>query len=107
MYDASGHVCAQVANSDRPGWAKPDQPTPDEIKTAYDGFGGYCGTYSIDEKNSTVVHLPEVSFDPNLTGSPKPRNFRFENGQLIYQGTEPLEGGGETHWTMVWEKVTK
>jgi hypothetical protein len=107
VYDATGHMCAQVVNSDRPKWKDPEHPTPEEIKTAFDGFGGYCGTYTIDEKNSTLVHMPEVPFDPNLVGSPKPRTYRFENGQLIYTGSEPFEQGGETHWTMIWEKVTK
>jgi hypothetical protein len=107
MYDASGHMCASVVNSDRPKWKDPDHPTPEEVKTAFDGFGGYCGTYSVDEKSATAVHMPEVPFDPNLVGAPKPRTFRFENGQLIYTGTDRLDEGGESHWTMIWEKVTK
>ncbi len=107
IYDASGHMCAQVVNSDRPKWKDPDHPSPEEIKTAFDGFGGYCGTYSVDEKKSTLTHLPEVPFDPNLVGSPKPRSYKFDNGQLVYTGTEPFEEGGETHWTMIWERVTK
>lgn len=107
IYDATGHMCAQVVNSDRPKWKDPDHPTPDEIKTAFDGFGGYCGTYTVDEKNTVVVHLPEVPFDPNLVGSPKPRTYKFENGQLIYTGAESLDEGGESHWTMIWEKVSK
>jgi hypothetical protein len=105
MYDATGHMCAQVVNDDRPRWVDPDHPTADEVKTAFDGFGGYCGTYTIDEKAQTLAHLPEVPFDPNIVGQAKPRNYKFENGKLIYTGTEPFEGGGETHWTMVWEKV--
>ncbi len=105
IYDASGHMCAAVANDDRPRWKDPDHPTPEEIKTAYDGFGGYCGTYTVDEKNSTLAHLPEVPFDPNLVGQAKPRTYKFENGHLIYTGTEPLESGGESHWTMVWARA--
>jgi hypothetical protein len=105
MYDATGHMCAQVVNKDRPTWKDPDHPTPEEIKTAFDGFGGYCGTYTVDEKTTTLTHLPEVPFDPNLVGQPKPRTYKFEDGQLVYTGTEPYEGGGETHRTMVWEKI--
>jgi hypothetical protein len=107
MYDATGHMCAQVVNSDRPHWKDPDHPTPEEVKTAFDGFGGYCGTYSVDEKTSTLIHMPEVPFDPGLVGSPKPRTYKFENSHLVYTGTEPFEEGGETHWTMVWERVSK
>jgi hypothetical protein len=91
MYDATGHVCAQVADPDRPKWADPDHPTPQEVKTAFDGFGGYCGTYTVD--------------DPNLVAQPKPRTYRFENDRLIYSGTEKLPPSGESHWTMIWEKV--
>jgi hypothetical protein len=105
MYDATGHVCAQVADPDRPKWADPEHPTPQEVKTAYDGFGGYCGSYTVDEKAHTAAHIPEVALDPNLVGQPKPRSYRFENEKLIYSGTEKLEPVGESHWTMTWERV--
>ncbi|HEX6879937.1 MAG TPA: lipocalin-like domain-containing protein [Terriglobales bacterium] len=107
MYDATGHMCAQVANMDRPRWKDPDHPLADEVKTAFDGFGGYCGTYTVDDKNSTLAHMPEVAMDPNLAGSSKPRNYKFQNGQLVYTGSDPFEDGGVTHWTMVWERLTK
>ena len=105
MYDATGHVCAQVADPDRPKWADPAHPTPQEVKTAFDGFGGYCGTYTVDEPTHTAAHVPEVSMDPNLVAQPKPRTYRFENDRLIYSGTEKLPPSGESHWTMIWEKV--
>jgi hypothetical protein len=86
--------------------APPDnKPTPEEIKTAFDGFGGYCGTYTVDEKSTTVEHLPEVPFDPNLVRQPKPRSYRFDpDGHLVYSGTEKGDEG-ETHWEMIWERV--
>jgi hypothetical protein len=105
MYDATGHVCAQVVDPDRPKWVDPEHPTPQEIKAAFDGFGGYCGTFTVDEKSHTAAHIPEVSFDPNLVGQSKQRSYRFENDKLIYSGTEALSPSGESHWTMTWEKV--
>ncbi|HWR36194.1 MAG TPA: lipocalin-like domain-containing protein [Clostridia bacterium] len=104
MYDATAHMCAQVVNPDRPRWRNPEKPTPEEVKTAFDGFGGYCGTYSVDEKASTATHLPEVPFDPNIVGQPKPRTYRFDGDRLIYSGSESGEQG-ETRWEMVWERV--
>ncbi len=104
MYDAKGNMCAQVVNTDRPKWKDPDKPSPDEIKTAFDGFGGYCGTYTVDEKNGTMAHHPEVAFDPNLAGEPKPRNYRFEGNRLIYSGTDDTSDG-PVKWVMIWEKV--
>lgn len=104
MYDAKGNMCAQVVNTDRPKWKNPEQPTSDEIKTAFDGFGGYCGTYTVDEANGTMAHHPRVSFDPNQVGQPKPRNYRFEANHLIYSGSEK-RSDGEAKWVMVWEKA--
>ena len=104
MYDAGGHVCAQVVNLDRPHWADPDNPKPEEIKTAFDGFGGYCGTYKVDPAKGRAEHIPEVGFDPNEIGQSKPRSYRFEQGQLIYSGTEKRPDG-EVVWTMTWKKV--
>jgi hypothetical protein len=104
MYDAGGRVCAQVANLDRPHWADPENPKPEEVKTAFDGFGGYCGRYEVDPATSTAKHIPEVSLDPNQVGQPKPRKYRFEQGRLIYSGAEKRPDG-EVVWTMTWEKV--
>jgi hypothetical protein len=105
MYDATGHVCAQVVDTDRPKWIDPDHPTAQEVKSAFDGFGGYCGTFTVDERTHTAAHIPEVSMDPNLVGQAKPRSYRFENDRLIYSGTEKLSPSGESHWTMIWERV--
>lgn len=105
MYDATGHVCVQVADPDRPQWVDPEHPTAQEVRTAYDGFGGYCGSYTVDEKTHTAAHIPEVSLEPNQVGQPKPRNYRFENERLIYSGREKLDPVGESNWTMIWERV--
>ncbi len=105
IYDAGGHVCAEVADPDRPKWADPEHPTAQELKSAYEGFGGYCGVYTVDERVHTTTHIPEVSFDPNLIAQPKPRSYRFENERLIYSGSERIAPGGESHWTMIWEKM--
>lgn len=105
MYDATGHMCAQVVNPDRPKWQNPEKPTSEETKTAFDGFGGYCGTYTVDEKSGTAAHVPEISFDPNLPGQRKPRSYRFDGAdRLIYSGNEK-SADGESHWEMVWERV--
>lgn len=104
MYDASGRVCVQVVNPDRPGWANPEHPTAQEVKTAFDGFGGYCGTYTVDPEKHILAHIPEVAFDPNITGKPSPRSYSFDGERLTYEGTDTSEGV-DAHWTMVWERT--
>ncbi len=103
MYDADGHVCVQVVNPDRPAWADPDHPTPAEIKTAFDGFGGYCGTFTVDSEKHILAHIPDAAFDTNIVGKPSPRTYTFDGDRLIYEGTDSSEGS-EAHWTMIWER---
>lgn len=104
MYDATGHVCVQVMNPDRPQWVNPDHPTPAETRTSFDGFGGYCGKFTVDADKHILTQIPEVAFDPNIVQKPSPRNYSFDGQRLIYEGTDDSEGP-ETHWTMVWERV--
>ena len=55
-YDATGHMAAQVMpDRDRPGWTN-RAPTPDEAKAAVLGYVAYFGTYSVNERDSTVTH---------------------------------------------------
>lgn len=105
MYDASGHVCAQVTDPGRPRWSNMEHPTAEELLSAYNGFGGYCGTYTVDERTHTAAHIPEVSFAPNLVAQSKSRHYHFENGKLIYSGTEKLQPAGESRWIMTWQKI--
>jgi hypothetical protein len=105
MYDATGHVCAQVTDPDRQRWADQEHPTAPELAAAYNGFGGYCGTYRVNDKTHTVAHIPEVSINPNLVAQAQPRSYRMEGDRLIYYGTDKLEAGGESHWTMTWERL--
>ncbi len=103
MYDGDGHVCVQVMNPDRPQWKDPDHPTGDEVKTAFDGFGGYCGKVTIDVEKHIVTQVPEVSMDPNIPSKPSPRTYVFDGDRLIYSGTDTTDGV-ESHWTMTWER---
>lgn len=104
MYDGSGHMCVQVMNPDRPQWKDPDNPSPAEVRTSFDGFGGYCGRFTVDVEKHTLTHIPEVSFDPNVTLKPSPRTYSFDGEKLVYEGTDKSEGA-EAHWTMIWERV--
>ncbi len=106
MYDAGGRLCVQVVNPDRPLWADPDHPTPQEIKTSFDGFGGYCGTFTVDTERRVVTHVPEIGFDPNVKGKPSPRNYTLDEDRLVYDGVDTSDGA-EVKWTMIWERVSR
>ena len=106
MYDATGHVCVQLINTDRPMWKDNDVPTPEEARSALAGFGGYCGRYEVHERERYVVHIPEADAVPNEIGHPLKRSFILRGSQLVLQAIERrVTDGRLTTKNMVWERV--
>ena len=83
MYEPDGHMCAEVMNPDRPAWKKPQKPTSDDKVTSFDGFLGYCGTYTLDAQRSILTHFPSVAWTPDYVGTSQSRPFHFEGEYLI------------------------
>jgi len=107
MYDASGHMSAQIIRPGRPAFASGDQlkGTPEEIKSAFEGCVAYFGTYEVNEKKGTVTHHVEGSSFPNWVGTDQRRFFEF-CGNRVTLSTPPASFGGE-HVTalLVWERA--
>lgn len=106
IYQRDGYMCAQLMNPDRPRFADPAHPTPQEKGSAADGAFAYCGRYEIDIKHGQIVHLPETATDPAYVGSRQIRPFRLEGGRLIFSDLEKNDPSVE-RWKIVWEKVTE
>lgn len=70
VYQRDGYMCADLVNPDRPKWADPAHPTPEEKAAAADGTFAYCGRYEIDVKQGWIVHLPESGYQPGICGTP-------------------------------------
>ena len=66
MYEPDGHMCATLANGDRPAWKDPAKPTDAEKIAYYDTFIAYCGTFKLDSATSTVTHYPDRRLDAGL-----------------------------------------
>jgi len=106
IYQSDGYMCAQLMNPDRPRFADPAHPTPQEKAAAADGAFAYCGRYEIDIEHGQIVHLPEVATDPAYVGSRLVRPFRLEGGHLTFSDLEKDSPSVE-RWKIVWEKVTR
>lgn len=104
MYQRDGHMCADLANPDRPKWADPVHLTPKEKAAVADGTFAYCGRYEIDVKQRQIVHLPEVATSPAYVGSRQIRPYAFENGRLVLGDVEK-EDPEVASWKIVWEKA--
>ncbi len=107
IYDASGHVSAHLMRPDRPAFASSDhlKGTPAEIKTAFEGYIAYYGTYEVNEEEDTVTHHVEGSAFPNWVGTALRRFFEFSGNRLTLS-TPPMPMGGEqVTGLLIWERA--
>jgi hypothetical protein len=105
MYEPDGHMCATIANGDRPAWKDPARPTDAEKIAYYDTFIAYCGTFKLDSANSTLTHYPSVAWTPAYVGSTQPRPFRLEGNRLIITVTRGLNDPAIQKRVLVWERA--
>ena len=62
MYDDKGYMGVQIVpDRPRPKWT--GAPTPEQALEAMRGYTAYFGTYTIDEKASTVTHHRQGMLD--------------------------------------------
>jgi hypothetical protein len=107
MYDATGHMCVSLSTPDHPHWVNPEKPTDAEKIHSYNAFFAYCGTYEVREKESRVIHRPEMGSWPHYIGTDQNRNFRLEGDRLILSDEETPPGGERRRYQITWERVSK
>ena len=105
MYEPDGHMCATIANGDRPAWKDPGKATDAEKIAYYDTFIAYCGTFKLDSATSTVTHYPSVAWSPAYVGSTQPRPFRLEGNRLIITAVRGISDPAIAKRTLVWERA--
>jgi len=106
MYDANGHVSAQLMRKDRPNFASGDQQkgTAEEIKAAFEGYVAYFGDYVIDEDEKAVIHRPTGAMFPNWIGQDQKRFYEFSGDQLTLT-TPPIQMDGvKIVGTLIWKR---
>lgn len=87
VYDPTGHMSAHLMRMPAPPRfaSGDDNGTDSEVRSAYDGYLAYFGTYRVDEKNSVVTHIVEGSLRPSYRSTDQPRPFRFEGDDLVIE----------------------
>jgi hypothetical protein len=96
IYDARGRMSVHIADPRRPRFASPDRllATDAEVRAAFDGYFGYFGTFSVDERAGTMTHQVEGAAFPNYTGSDQRRQLTVE-GDRLELATPPSARAGE------------
>ncbi len=106
VYARDGQMCVVVGNPERPRWASAQAPTEAELREAFGGLVAYCGTFEVNQTDSSVTHHIEVDKVPNSTGTERKRFCSFSGNRLVLSAAPPLPPGVK-EWTIVWERVSR
>jgi hypothetical protein len=104
MYDAAGHMAAQLTYSNRKPLSTPSNEA--ERAAAYGSFLSYFAKYSIDPAAKTVTHHVEGSTNPNWvsTQTNLVRWYAFSaDGNRLMLSTK--NAAGRVTGTLTWDRI--
>lgn len=106
IYDASGHMAAQLMRLDRPVAIDcgTSGPAPGDNSQSVNGYDAYFGTYTIDEAKHTVTHHLEGALAAADVGKNLVREFQVSGDKLtiIVRTNSP---NGKQIRTLTWGRV--
>ena len=107
MYDARGHMSAQIMSPERALWAAEDRlkETPGEAKESIDTYIAYFGDYVIDNKKMTVTHKVKGAIIPNWTSTDQVRGFEFWGDDRLVLTTDSKIDGVVYKAKLTWERM--
>lgn len=107
VYDRGGNMAAHVMRNDLAPFAgkDPARATDSEIRAAFDGYGSYFGSYTVDQANQTVTHHVCGAWYPNWIGHDQVRHFEFDGNRLLLTTPPILWDGKSLAHVLTWERV--
>ena len=106
IFTESGYMSGQLMKQGRPQFASGDQASgsPEEIKSALEGFVSYYGSFELDLKARKLITHVEGSMFPNWVGNDQERFFELSEDRLILRTTPFAFGDAEFVGVLVWER---
>ena len=107
MIDAKGYFSVQLMDAKRPSFKSGDPlgGTPEEVKTAFENYMGYYGTFDLDEtKGATIFHV-RGAWLPNWIGTDQIRYYALSENRLSISTAPVLYGGKTAVGKLIWERV--
>jgi Lipocalin-like domain len=108
MYQRDGRMSVNIMRSDRPKFASNNVTvaTSKEIKSGFEGYFSYCGSYNVDVAKGFVVHHLELSAFPNWVGTDQKRYFEC-SGDRPHAKDAPLtlSGRDQVH-RLIWKRLS-
>ena len=108
MYDAAGHVAAQLVTRDRTGVeCESLRQSPDSNNNAnIAGYSAYFGRYEVDARMGIVRHKLDGALAPGDVGKHLWRHFAIA-GDTLTIWFDPLGGDGTPRRrTLVWHRTS-
>jgi len=107
MIDARGYFSVHVMNMKRPSFKIPDPRagTSQEIKTAFENYIGYYGTFDLDETKGVVIFHVGGAWLPNWIGSGQIRYCTLSGNRLTISTAPVLFDGKNRVGKLIWERV--
>jgi Lipocalin-like domain len=104
VFDARGNTVIVLMRSGRPKFAanNRDLGTPDEYRATVQGTHAYFGTYSVVEKEKTLVFHVEGNTFPNQEGIDTKRLISIDGDRFTWITPNPSVGGKSE---AVWKRV--
>ena len=103
IYAPTGYMAAQILRDPRPSFPSGyEEPTPEEIRNAFEGYYAYYGTYEVDIARATVTHHLESSLRPLEIGKEYVRAFKLDGDRLILT---PVREGTKLKVRLIWQRI--
>jgi hypothetical protein len=107
MIDARGYFSVHVMDMKRPSFKIPDPRggTPEEVKTAFENYIGYYGTFDLDETKGAIIFHVKGAWLPNWIGSDQIRYCTLNGNRLTINTAPVLFDGKNAVGKLIWERL--
>jgi len=107
MIDAKGYFSVQLMDTKRPSFksADPRGGTPGEVKTAFENYMGYYGTFDLDETKGVAIFHVRGAWLPNWIGTEQIRYYTLSGNRMSISTAPVLFDGKKTVGKLIWERV--
>ncbi len=107
MIDARGYFSVHVMDMKRPSFKIPDPRggKPEEVKTAFENYIGYYGTFDLDETKGVIIFHVKGAWLPNWIGTDQIRYCTLNGKRLTINTAPVLFDGKNGVGKLIWERV--
>ena len=107
MIDAEGYFSVQLMDTKRPSFKSgdPRDGTPEEVKTAFENYIGYYGTFDLDETKGVAIFHVKGAWFPNWIGTDQIRYCTVSRNRLTISSPPLLFDGKKIVPKLIWERL--